>query len=495
MLLDATDLTPGEALTADVCIAGAGAAGITLALALRDAGLTVIVLESGGFEEEDATQALYEGTMSGIRTWQLDSRRERQFGGSTSRWAGWCRPMHPFDFERRSYIAESGWPISYEDLVPYYEKAHARVELADFIWDTDEIQAISGRPLLETPGGRLRSEVYQFSPPTRFGERYRSDIEEAENVAVYLHANVRNLDLESNLGSLRRFECTTLDGIEFTVEARAYVLAMGGLENVRLLLASNTQIAEGVANSSDAVGRYFMEHPHYNGVCTWVMSDEADVSFYERHTIALPSGPSRIQAMIALSPEVLEEEGLLDFTASIKEAAVEPGDTGDIYTDEVRSLLRVRQDDERIYQLHVRAEQTPLADSRVTLRESDLDALGMPRLDLRWQVSDDDKRRMRRAMEIVGAELAAAGLGRLWTSTSGDELSWTIAPGGHHIGTTRMSEEPDDGVVDANCRCHDVDNLYIAGSSVFRTGASPNPTLTIVALAERLAAHLQEALS
>src|SRR5690606_2418183 len=113
----------------------------------------------------------------------------------------------------------------------------------------------------------------------------------------------------------------------------------------------------------------------------------------------------------------------------------------DIYVDEVRSLLRGR-DEERIYQLHVRAEQSALPDSRITLRPNDLDELGMPRVNLNWKVSDEDRRRIRRAMELVGAELASAGLGRLWTSTSGDELSWTTAPGGHHMGTTRMSEDP-----------------------------------------------------
>lgn len=494
MLLDANDLTPGQTLDADVCIAGSGAAGITLALALRDSGLSVIVLESGGFDEEDDTQALYRGTMSGISTWQLDSRRERQFGGSTARWAGWCRPMHSFDFVERAYMPHSGWPITLDDLIPFYEKAHERVQLADFIWDTEELQAISGRPLIESPGGRLRTEVYQYSPPTRFGTEYRDELEQAENISVYLHANLLNLDLEDSHAALRRLECTTLGGIDFEVRARAHVLAMGGLENVRLLLASNTQIPEGVANQSDCVGRYFMEHPHYNGVSTWVMSRPSDVSFYERHSVRLPGGSVRIQAMLALSPEVLEAEELLDFTASLKEAAVGPGETGQIDVDQVRSLVQERED-ERIYQLHVRAEQTPLADSRITLRRDDHDALGMPRLNLDWKVAAEDRRRMRRAMELVGAELAAAGLGRLWTSTEGDELSWTTLGGGHHMGTTRMSDDPRDGVVDENCRCHDVENLYIAGSSVFRTGASPNPTLTIVALAERLAAHLMEKLS
>ncbi|HEY6726952.1 MAG TPA: FAD-dependent oxidoreductase, partial [Polyangiaceae bacterium] len=210
MLLDANDVPTGETLSADVCIAGAGAAGITLALALRDAGLEVILLESGDFEDDANTQALYRGTMSGIDTWQLDGHRWRLFGGSTSRWAGWCRPMHPFDFERRAYIDKSGWPISYDDLVPFYERAHARVELADFIYDVDRIQAASGRPVLESPGGRLRTEVFQYSPPTRFGQKYRADLQAAENVRVYLHANVGNIDLTSNHAEVRRFECMTL---------------------------------------------------------------------------------------------------------------------------------------------------------------------------------------------------------------------------------------------------------------------------------------------
>ena len=491
MLLDANDLTSGETLTADICIAGAGAAGITLALALRDAGLDVILLESGALEDDANTQALYRGTMTGIDTWQLDDHRWRLFGGSTSRWAGWCRPMHPFDFERRPYIEKSGWPISYADLEPYYPLAHERVELADFIYDVDTIQAASGRPALESPGGRLRTEIYQYSPPTRFGLKYRPDLEAAENVRVYLHANVRNIDLGSSHDEVRRFECVTLQGIRFNVEARAFVLALGGIENPRLLLASNTQVPAGVANSSDAVGRYFMEHPHYLGVCIWVMARPTDLSFYEFHDIDLPNGRVRVRAMLALAPELLESEGLIDFSASIAETVVEPGDTGPIDAEQVRSLLRDREE-ERVYLLNVRTEQRPFRDSRITLRSGDVDSLGMPRVELNWQLHPDDTRNMRRAMEFVGAELAAAGHGRLWTSTKDDELSWVTNPGGHHMGTVRMSSDPEEGVVDANCRCHDVENLYIAGSAVFTTGAAPNPTLTIVALAERLAQHLSE---
>jgi choline dehydrogenase-like flavoprotein len=148
-----------------------------------------------------------------------------------------------------------------------------------------------------------------------------------------------------------------------------------------------------------------------------------------------------------------------------------------------------------VYQLFVRAEQSPRSDSRVTLLEGDEDSLGLPRLDLNWKVHPDDDLVMRRGLEILGAELGAVGLGRLWTSARGERLEWTVLPGGHHMGTLRMSADPAMGVVDQDCRCHDVDNLYVAGSAVFPTGAAANPTLTIVALAERLAAHLMQELS
>lgn len=498
MLLDANELSAGATLQADVCIAGAGAAGITLALTLRDAGVDVILLESGGLESEPDTQALYEGTMSGIDTWELDKKRWRLFGGSTSRWAGWCRPLEREDFERRSYVAGSGWPITFDDLVPFYERAHARVQLADFLWDTSRLQELSGRPLIESPGGRLRTTVFQYSPPTRFGELYRSDISESENIRGYLHANVVNVVLASNGGEVSRVECATLDGVAFHVEARAYVLAMGGIENVRLMLASNTQFEEGIANSSGAVGRFFMEHPHYNGVCSWVLSRPSDFSFYERHEVALPEGDGTkkldVRGLLALTPETLAEEGLPSVAASLVEAAVDSGQTGDIDAEQVRSLVRDR-DEALVYQLNVHAEQTPRSESRVTLRASDRDSLGMPRVDLNWQVHPDDERDMRRALQILSSELSAAGLGRVWTPTDGERLTWTTLPGGHHMGTARMSEDPELGVVDANCRCHDVENLYIAGSAVFTTAGYANPTLTIVALAERLASHLVEVLA
>jgi choline dehydrogenase-like flavoprotein len=271
---------------------------------------------------------------------------------------------------------------------------------------------------------------------------------------------------------------------------------MGALENARILLASNSQIEEGVANSCDCVGRYFMEHPHYYSSMGWLLNGEPDWSFYQRHLSDVPIGetphPVDVLGVFGLSAETRAREGLPSLTAQVVPTAIDVAETGSLTPGMVQALLRAEADGQSMVRLTVRVEQSPDPESRITLRESDLDALGMPRIDLHWQIRPEDDRALRRAMEIFGAEAARAGLGRLWTPTDGGGFSWTAQPGGHHMGTTRMTTDASRGVVDGNCRAHDVENLYLAGSSVFTTGGSANPTLTIVALAERLADHLAE---
>jgi choline dehydrogenase-like flavoprotein len=138
------------------------------------------------------------------------------------------------------------------------------------------------------------------------------------------------------------------------------------------------------------------------------------------------------------------------------------------------------------------AEQAPNPRSRVNLHHSKRDQLGLPATQLDWQLSDFDKFSIRRTAELIGIELGRAGLGRVRTDIDEDlskfplvETAW------HHMGTTRMSENDRTGVVDSACRVHGLSNLYVAGSSVFPTGGRANPTLTIVALAIRLADHLK----
>jgi choline dehydrogenase-like flavoprotein len=495
MIEDSSQLADGAVVTADVCIIGGGAAGICIAQEMDGSTQSVLLIESGDLVEDEATQALYEGTMSGLDTWELHKMRMRVFGGSTEHWGGWCRPLRPEDFEQRAWMDQSGWPISFADLEPYYERAQAVLELGPFQYDAGVVAAHEGLPLLFPQGGAVQTDLFQFSSPTRLGTVYRSQLARSSNVRVLLRANLVEIRLGDS-GQVSHLICQTLDGNELIVEASRFVLATGGIENARLLLASNTQESAGVANGTDQVGRWFMEHPHYGSSVAVVSPMRLDLDFYTNHDASVPrpdgSGvdPAHIGGVFALSAAIRDAEGLPDWTMTIKEADLSQSELAPLGPTPVGALSRC-PDEPTFYRLFARVEQTPLADSRVTL-SSERDALGMPRVDLNWKISEADDRAMRRSFEIFGAELARHCLGRAWVPTQGERFKWRAGPGGHHMGTTRMGTDPATSVVDADSRCHEVANLYMAGSSVFTTGGSANPTLTVVALALRLADHLLE---
>jgi choline dehydrogenase-like flavoprotein len=486
MLGDARTLGDGAELSADVCILGAGAAGITLARRLSGKGMRVVLLESGSFEIEPQHQALYAGVMSGIDTWSLDDHRWRLFGGSTARWAGWCMPLLPGDFAARDHIPDSGWPLGFDDLAPYYARAHDDLELGPFEYGAEALAAADGMPLIHG-SGRLETHVFRFSPPTRMGTRYRAELGAAEDVDVWMWANAVDLVLDDALARIDHVACATLSGVRFTVSAGRYVLAMGGLENARLLLASRSQVEGGVASSSGLVGATFMEHPHMGSAAAWIEPGVLDERFYVSHPTR--PGDVEVRGALALSEETRAAEGLPHLTLTVEEAPVDDAATGSVPAAAVAALSG-RPQSARLFTLSLRAEQTPNRESVVALSD-ERDALGVPRLDLHWAVSGDDLRAYARALDILGAELGAAGLGRVWAPLDGEgRLARAIRPGGHHMGTVRMHVDPARGVVDGDGRAHDVDNLYVAGSAVFTTGGAANPTLTIVALAERMADHL-----
>jgi choline dehydrogenase-like flavoprotein len=490
MFLDAHTMKE-QALEADICIAGGGAAGMTLALDLRASGLSVILLESGGFRREAQTQRLSDGRMIGINTWNMRSMRVRALGGATGHWEGWCRPLMPLDFEVRDYIPNSGWPIGYSDLLPWYTRACETLEIGPFQWDAGARAKAMGAALLAT-GAAIEHRYYQFSPPTRFARVYGGALEKAENVRVIAHANVADIRLDQNGGHVESFTCRTLANTEFQVHANRYVLALGGIENPRVLLAARSQNPEGVANTYDVVGRYFMEHPHYYGSVGLVHLTELDRRFYTRMASDLKraNGTSvRVMGAFGLAAEVARSERVLNFSAAFHPTKVD-AETGALPSASVQALLTRGRGTHEAAQLAIRAEQSPLAESRVSLID-EVDPLGMPRVALDWRIAPEDNLQLHRALVLLGRELGASGIARAWIPGDSSRFLWRPSPGGHHLGTTRMGTDPATSVVDANCRAHQVENLYIAGSSVFPTGGEANPTLTIVALAHRLADTLK----
>ena len=354
---------------------------------------------------------------------------------------------------------------------------------------------------------RVITKMWQFSPPTRFNSKYRKTLEEASNVHLYTHANVTNISCNEAVSSVASLGVKTLNGKQHTVRAKKYVLACGTLQNTRLMLASNQQASAGLGNDNDLVGRFFMDH---------VEIDAAE--------LALPApGPMALYMMsfyeakargeLAFSEAMQEEHGILNMTAGIWPARNTPPSSSRFDTfpqtaaatlqwwDEIEQAYKAGRrnlpDTTQLkrYRLATRMETAPNPDSRITLN-TDRDALGVPKINFHWQLSPLDKHSVRAFYEALGQEIGKSGLGRVqlydWLFEENPPWPGHLGSGWHHMGTTRMHEDPKQGVVDVNSKVHGLENLYIAGASVFATSAAVNPTLTIIALSLRLSDHLKQ---
>jgi hypothetical protein len=259
MVVDAHAAEPNSILTADVCIVGAGAAGLTLATSLAGTPLRVIVLEGGGGRIEDHSQRMYRGVTTGQPYYELDACRIRALGGTTNTWGGWCRPLDPIDFRERVWLPHSGWPFDREALSPFYQRAHAICQLGRFDYDPHHFRTAS-HSLLPEHSHELCETIFHIGP-TRFAEQYLDVLRRASNVRLFLHSTAVELQLDPDrdrVVSLSAAGATT----RFTVQASTFVIAAGGIENARLLLASRSEQPSGIGNTHDLVGRFFADHLH-----------------------------------------------------------------------------------------------------------------------------------------------------------------------------------------------------------------------------------------
>lgn len=520
MLTDSRQLPAEARIAADICIVGAGAAGITLARSLAGGARRVVLLESGGFEFEEATQALYQGASVGHPLNAADVSRLRYFGGTTNHWGGMCAPLAAEDFQVRPWLQHSGWPIAATDIEPYYQRAARLVQItsADFAVDHwgGEVPALFKGTAM---GGRLAPLLFQLSPPTRFGDVYRGELEKASNIQVLLHANVLAAETTDDAARVTGLRCGCLAGNRFRVEAPVYVLAAGAIENARLLLLSDQTAATGLGNRHDVVGRFFMGHPQVDGVARIILdapSGEAAKPLASTlHTYVmlrltaaasareqLPGFAAHVDPLAAATAPTLHDTpayaALKRLVARVKGtrfATTAMDDLGSVLgdLDGLATGLYTRFGKAPILDVRPQCEQVPNPSSRVTLG-TDTDAFGLRRVVLDWRLTDLDVLGIRRGLAIVGDSFQRAGLGRIELSEALRDANAATLPcteAWHHIGTTRMSDDPRAGVVDRDCRVHGVANLYVAGSSVFPTTGIVNPTFTIVALALRLADHLQ----
>ncbi len=480
----------------DVCIAGGGVAGLVLATQLAEKGKRVLVLEAGDRDYTDRSQSLYDGDIVGREYVPLDATRLRQLGGSSNHWQGWCRPLDPADFERRDHIPDSGWPISYRDVHPYQSKAAEILEIADF----PDAEQPDGQPIRDIAFRHSTVRVGENGP---FGEKYYDLLSTSDRIDVLLNANVVDAELDLESGRVTRFHYRGYgaDAPVKKASATNFVVSMGGLENPRFLLNANSQRPNGLGNEHDHVGRYFMEHPHYdfgsyivNPATTKYGRDDSFVAATDR--FVNEAQINKFNVRLVEIPELQPPRTLRD---RLKGIVCSSETLWDIYSlfDDPSACARGKNTG----YLRLASEQVPNPESRVRLSDK-RDALGLRKIVLDWQLSDRDAQTIREAVLEMGRHFARNDIGRIrideWAIA---EEGWHVpqisegfrAIGHHHMGTTRMATSARDGVVDANCRVFGTENLYMAGSSVFRTVGHVNPTFTIVQLTLRLADHLAAA--
>jgi len=513
--LDARKVTAGSSLSADVCVIGAGAAGITVSRALAAKGHDVLLLESGGFKLDPATQSLYEGTSVGIPIdpkvdLGLDTPRLRFFGGTTNHWAGFCRPFPALDFEVRPWVPRSGWPIARADLDSYYAGAQDVIKLGpyDYSIASWRDQGHIGQPFLEDDV--MPHALFQIAGHPVLGDTYRKEIVDSPRIHLVLWANVTHLALDETGNAIDHVDVKTLSGNAFHARAPIFVLATGGLEVPRVLLTSNDRRPAGIGNETDQVGRSFMEHVNIAGGPVPLTIPESALAPYSLNpTTVEVNGEQRdisLQTVALVAPDIMEREGLRSCEITL-EYPFAPDDRRlpKIYPTVRRGIELLRAQGKTVSTVataRILCEQEPNPASRVTITRAK-DPLGMPRIQLDWRLTRDDRLSMLKTLQIFGSRLGELDAGRFRLDIAGysdndpgdgDAVDFAVNTGSHHLGTARMSAAPADGVVDPDCKVHSVANLYIGGSAVFPTGGANTPTLTIVALALRLADHLDTVL-
>ncbi len=520
------DQLPAGAILAgfDICIVGAGAAGIAMAQRLANSSLKVILLVSGrpgdrGLPAE-ARQSLYHGAVGEFLE-KVDPsfpRRSRlnMYGGTTNHFGFWARPLDAADTLPRPGYREAGWPIDRADLRPYYRAAHEFGRFGPFNYDDMDFwqRVLYARPFDALPGDKLEGAIMRAQYEEHlhdFQVQFRQELESAGNITVLFNAHLLTIETDAKQRYVTELNCSTIvtdsagqgaAGTTFQVRARTYVLACGGIENVRLL-----QLSGDLGNNRrDMLGRGFMVHPLLTNAARVYFEKPvaSDIrNFFREQQIRLKApddgeGGYRHMVEPLVNPELVFEYLMFNAWGVL---APKHQTLLDERIGNFRIILYFREAGSSAI-VNLNWEQTPNENSRITLDRERVDPIfGQPLAHIDWRLSDIDKRSAVRALEITLAYLRDHGVVReeMITDVSGGADSWTFPPhegaletGDHHMGALRMSASPADGIVDIHSRLHGVDNLYIAGSAVFPTGGYANPTLTIVALALRLADHLRQ---
>ncbi len=530
MIQDFRSYANGAQIYTDICVIGAGAAGITLAREFIGSRTRVLLLESGGLDQESDTDLLSRGESVGLMHNGLHEGRRRSFGGATKLWAGQSIRLDDIDFEARSWVPYSGWPITKADLEPFYTRAETFLGISE-VYDERAWQKFNIRALNFDASklGHKSTVSTEYGPYRDLGKFYREEFKKSSNVQVLLHANTTKIHTNKPASAVKHLDIRTLEGKTGHVTAKAFVLCAGGIENARLLLLSNQIETNGLGNRHDMVGRFFQEHPI---ACIGVLQTDTPIMLVDSFGW-LYKGGFLYKPKLLLSAEVQRKQRVLNCMAYPffeYDADSALGATREIYRslkerrwprELGRGVVRFIQNLDHIaatvlasayrryaqgkltavapdrFPVQIWLEQAPNPFSRVSLSRK-RDALGLNQARVEWRLTDLERRTAETMSKTVDAEFRRLGVARLRVADwlANDRVDWAenFSEAYHHMGTTRMADDPKKGVVNSDCQVHGVAGLYVGGGSVFPTSGHANPTLSIVALALRLADHLKTTL-
>lgn len=543
MLQDAREIDVAGELRTRVCVVGAGAAGVVAALELARAGLDVLLLEAGGRRAGRAGEDNLRGVIApGTQHEPLELLSQRRLGGTTGVWGGRCAPLDPADLRERGWVPHSGWPLTALELEPLYRRAQAWCEAGELSYRSDDALGDATGLFGAGPDSAIDDTgIWRYSLPVDFWQRHRRELVSSPRITVVENACVGRLERDLLSGRIER-AVVQLPGRELAVGAEAFVIATGGLQTARLLLASNKESPAGVGNEHDLVGRFYGTHlvgevgavaldratavagggfvRSRDGIwCVRRVALTGDVQ--ERHGLRNavlglrhpdPRDPDHRDPLLssfALTRGVLARAQLDWKSRGVKSEFADLPGVGRHVGNVIRGLPSVaayggmwvrrrliarrrlpgfvtvpRHAPQR---LRFDAEQTPDPENRVLLSR-ERDALGIPRLELRFRIAAEDHESIARTLDLAAREIERLRPGATAAVPGAEALAADVAADGtHQIGVARMADSPRAGVVDNHGRVHGATNLYVAGSAAFPTTGAVAPTLTLVALALHVA--------
>ncbi|MFY0673007.1 MAG: GMC family oxidoreductase [Bacteroidia bacterium] len=463
----------------DVCIVGAGPAGITLALKLNKAGKKVALLEAGSFGPNKITEALKSGNKSTGQWYNVEGSRLIQLGGTSGHWAGYCAELDKEDYVLNG-LDNIKWPFEYEELDTYNKEANEILELGND----------PSPPALENDEIKFKDtfveKMWRFSTPVRFGEKYRTELE-ASDIDIFMGALARKVNFKnSSSNRIESIEVLDENKSVHDIKASQFVLSQGALEVARFLLGNKQSLQPRMADSFDFVGRYFADHPHLLNIGTALLFGQNATSKRYQHFKINDFGYA---SFFQIAPDLRREMKLNNLVIRL-----EWDKEDDEYSKAFSHFLSkndLAQNGIRRASVSLMGEQLPNAESSISLLH-DKNDYGISCFNFKWKSQDADFRSMRKTLELFGKKLGENGIGRLFLNEKyhSEKLTKQLYGGNHHLGTTRMSAEASNGATDSNAKLWGVDNAFVCSSSLFPTYGAANPTYNIVRLALRLSNHL-----